>query len=585
MCSIKSLDIRLTDIWIESEKQMIGMKNKINYLNDYLIIIEVINKHLIKCNETLVSIIEKCGIDCLNDQQIIGLIDLIKDEEKKLISIKAQKQLNYGLNDENVIHIIESWRQCKQFKGLTYDKCIQTESQIYDQFVFDVIRNDVSNRSNDGPNQELVIRCDNESSLPNKININNNNNSINNSIIQMISSDFVLDNNNEHKTNSQLIDNNLLNNSLDESDFECKAKQRNPNKSIKNNRKKSTKKSVEKIVVQKSKQKRIDKLVLDFKVGQHFECNEYDCDFKTRNKKLFFTHFNEHKILAKDEKLFDEFKVHNKYECRESGCHFITDQKISFFRHYNQHKKGFSSETMKKIADQKNEEKKRIEEFLVECKVDEHFVCKEPECEFRTKTKRDFKRHFNKHEKDKKGMSSKSCPENPRPYVCEWPGCEWRFTKSGYLRAHKLRAHLNYKPIECDWPGCGFKLFDKFNYESHRRIHTKEKPLKCEWPSCEYRCSAKWSLVAHKRKHTGEKPYECLWPDCHYRCSQPGTLILHKRKHTGEKPYFCDFKGCNRRFAVLAGLHLHRPVHQKESNYTVKKISKTKSNKMQKHFN
>jgi hypothetical protein len=517
-----------------------------------------------------------------------------------LISIKGQKELNYGFNEENVIQIIESWRQCKQFKGLTYDKSIQTESQqIFDHFVLDIIRNDVINRSNDGLNEDLVIRCDNESSLANETNINNNNNSI----IQMISSDFVLDNN-EHKTNSQLIDDNLLNNSLDESkdqlfcpeedhnsvsdesDYEWKAKQRKRNKSVKNNTKKSTKESVEKIVVEKSKkQKRIDKLVLDFKVGQHFECNESDCDFKTRNKKLFFTHFNEHKILAKHQKLLDEFKVDNRYECTESGCHFTTDQKISFFRHYNQHKKGFSSETMKKIADQKDEEKKRIEEFLVECKVDEHFVCKEPKCEFRTKTKRDFKRHLNKHEKDKKGMSSKSCPENPRPYVCEWPGCEWRFTKSGYLRAHKLRAHLNYKPIECDWPGCGFKLFDKFNYESHRRIHTKEKPLKCEWPSCEYRCSAKWSLVAHKRKHTGEKPYECLWPDCHYRCSQPGTLILHKRKHTGEKPYFCDFKGCNRRFAVLAGLHLHRPIHQKESNYTVKKIRKTKSKKMEKDIN
>jgi hypothetical protein len=563
---MKSLDIRLTDIWIESEKEMIKMRNRINYLNDSLIAIELINKHLIKCNESLVSILEKCHIDCETNQQIIKLIDFIKAEEKiidnskkKLQSIRAQNKDNYGLNDENVIKIINSWKKCKPIKCLTFDKSIQTLDS-FNHFVInsnnnsnDVIIDNNFNTSH-GLNEDLTIRCDNGLSLENKTIIDNNN-GINN---ETVLSDLNLNESNEETTDCQLNNNNL-DNSLgldvsedelfcpeedgfeesfsDGSDYEWKSKQRNNRKRRKstNNRKKLTKNSsetVKKTAVERTEeQKRIDELLLGFKVDKQYVCQEIDCGFSTGTKRIFY-------------------------------------------RHYNRHQRGESLESIKKLEVEKNNElHNKMDKLLPQFKVDDHYECKEIDCHFSSGDKRVFYWHYRKHCR-KEAKKRKVNPDNPRPYVCDWPGCGFGFKISGHLKEHKMR-HLNVRPFVCDWPGCGFKMPRKYDYDVHRRTHTKEKPLECDWPGCEFKCNVQWSLVAHKRKHTGEKPYECLWPDCHYRCSQPGTLILHKRKHTGEKPYICEV--CKKRFSVLAGLHLHRCVLQKNTKLKAKEVKKISS--------
>ncbi len=54
-----------------------------------------------------------------------------------------------------------------------------------------------------------------------------------------------------------------------------------------------------------------------------------------------------------------------------------------------------------------------------------------------------------------------------KPYVCDWPGCEWRFAVKGNLDDHK-RVHAGEKFFVCDWPGCT----RSYTQNSHLRFET-----------------------------------------------------------------------------------------------------------------
>ena len=163
-------------------------------------------------------------------------------------------------------------------------------------------------------------------------------------------------------------------------------------------------------------------------------------------------------------------------------------------------------------------------------------------------------------------MSHKRTHTGERPFLCDWPGCDYTCKTSGGLVSHK-RTHTGEKPYKCDWPGCDHECNQLSAMKTHKRTHTGEKPYKCDVPGCDFATAQSGHLVTHKRTHTGEKPFVCDWPGCDKAFTRASDLITHKRAHTGEKPHACDWPGCNKSFSDRGTLVLHKRIHTGEKPY------------------
>ncbi len=59
-----------------------------------------------------------------------------------------------------------------------------------------------------------------------------------------------------------------------------------------------------------------------------------------------------------------------------------------------------------------------------------------------------------------------------KPFVCDWPGCDWRFSRSDELARHN-RSHTGVKPFGCSVCGKAFTRSD--HLQKHIKIHAKRR--------------------------------------------------------------------------------------------------------------
>jgi prophage antirepressor-like protein len=145
------------------------------------------------------------------------------------------------------------------------------------------------------------------------------------------------------------------------------------------------------------------------------------------------------------------------------------------------------------------------------------FLCNYKNCDYKTKTDSNLKRHELKH-----ADANTKCPH-----------CEYTNLYQTILNNH-IKTHLF-----CPFYNCDYKTTNKTRYDTHRNMHLEIKPFNCE--ICKKSFSQKPVLENHKRIHFGIKPYRCDFLNCEKKFTDLSGFKRHKRIHTGEHPYSCTY--------------------------------------------
>ncbi|RWS25346.1 zinc finger protein-like protein [Leptotrombidium deliense] len=178
-----------------------------------------------------------------------------------------------------------------------------------------------------------------------------------------------------------------------------------------------------------------------------------------------------------------------------------------------------------------------------------------------------------------------------RKYPCDFPGCEWVFTRSNHIVRHQMRAHPGYKStaneeekcFTCDQPGCEERFRSLGLLTKHKRcIHLQSllqledgqkaegmqlrssttkilysptlEPYVCEIPDCGQRFMKRDQWRRHFQK-VHEQPAICDVPTA----EDNNTSAMQEPKvKKSRRPFLCDEENCAKSFAKHAQLIKHK---------------------------
>ncbi|CAP27605.1 Protein CBG07478 [Caenorhabditis briggsae] len=94
-----------------------------------------------------------------------------------------------------------------------------------------------------------------------------------------------------------------------------------------------------------------------------------------------------------------------------------------------------------------------------------------------------------------------------------------------------------------------------FSHRFHIQYHTKEKPFRCEEPGCDRRFSRRCYLYSHLRRHSKTKPFSC--DVCGASFERFKKKSTHMHEEHPKKPLLCTVVGCGKRFRCIRYFEKH----------------------------
>lgn len=165
-----------------------------------------------------------------------------------------------------------------------------------------------------------------------------------------------------------------------------------------------------------------------------------------------------------------------------------------------------------------------------------------------------------------------------KPYQCQYPDCEQKFSHASGRRQHhkRHRVNLQLKPQLRQPPSdssllctiCSKDFSNQKRLTIHMKTHDSARQLfECE--ICDRKYLDKFTLRDHMYTHSGQKPYMCLF-GCDKGFSHASGRRQHHRQHhssgeavtSGELAENILCEQCGRSFANQLRLLVHMKVHQ-----------------------
>ncbi|KAK8797576.1 hypothetical protein WA158_005922 [Blastocystis sp. Blastoise] len=141
------------------------------------------------------------------------------------------------------------------------------------------------------------------------------------------------------------------------------------------------------------------------------------------------------------------------------------------------------------------------------------------------------------------------------PYICQEPNCNARFKSKSALNTHINNNHTVVKMHVCEFIGCNKRFATEWQLRQHMVRHPQNHRYTCK--QCNHTFAYPYQLNRHLAKHTNNRPFHCSYQNCTKSFSHKGALLLHEKAH--EKLFVCNI--CLRRFGYKCDLTRHMARH------------------------
>ncbi|XP_054158720.1 zinc finger protein Xfin-like [Oppia nitens] len=376
---LKTLSIRLTDIFADYSKQLASKSRENQLLKWCLNKSDLIRKLLEECNETLVAIIELCQLDENSNTKIVQLIGSVRQLENR---IGREKQSLRTFREDNGRCLLAAVTTCD-------DKCIQTDNNFGDN-------NNNKDLVIEEKSEPIDVKCDTKEVLK-KCDTNRLTDGLN----ELNGEDY--EENNSIQSNSSVCDicpedsQDVVNsdtNDDDDDDNDCSDTEW------------WTSKNRKRLMKSRRRTELINSPVKPLKTGDKYRSDTTVVVNNNNNK----TADNDRVVTDKQiDTILENFVVDDnnndsKYVCLRENCQFscpLSDRDI-FYEHYKQHdvvdepnrptgnrQRPYGcdecSSTFAKISDAVRHKREVHPQTL--------FVCNQPDCGVKLKTLRSLVRH------------------------------------------------------------------------------------------------------------------------------------------------------------------------------------------------